>query len=97
MDRLITAICDRLEAGGTRVGRALAAIWRSGRPAVPEPAAPVSSPVSIYKYVHDFIIKFERGYNLHNFERGTVPYLLYNYFYYTYYYVQTGKCYKHKD
>jgi hypothetical protein len=97
MDRLITTICDRLEAGGTRVGRALAAIWRSGRPAAPEPAAQVSSPVNIYTYVHDLIMKFERGYNLHNFKRGTVPYVLYSYYYYTYDYIQTGKCYKHKD
>jgi hypothetical protein len=73
MDRLIAAICDRLEAGGTRVGRALAAIWRSGRPVAPEPAAQASSPVSIYTYVHEFIMKFKQGYNLHNLERGTVP------------------------
>ncbi len=47
MDGLITAICDRLEAGGTRLGRAVATIWRGGQPTAPEPANPATSPVSL--------------------------------------------------
>jgi len=46
MDGLITAICDRLEAGGTRLGRAVATIWRGGQTSAPEPANPATSPVS---------------------------------------------------
>jgi hypothetical protein len=47
MDGLIAAICDRLVAGGNRLGRALATIWRSGQPTATEPADPTISPVNL--------------------------------------------------
>jgi hypothetical protein len=46
MDGLISTLCDRLEAGGTRLGRAAATIWRGGQPSATEPANPAASPVS---------------------------------------------------
>jgi len=46
MDSLISTLCDRLEAGGTRLGRAAATIWRGGQPSASEPANPAASPVS---------------------------------------------------
>ena len=46
MDALIGRLCDRLEAGGTRLGSALAAIWRGGRQPPTDPEDPATSSVS---------------------------------------------------
>jgi len=52
MEAIIGRLCDRLEAGGTRLGTALASVWRGGRPPTPpsDPEAQATAPVSI-KYL----------------------------------------------
>ena len=52
MDALIARICDRLEAGGTRLGRALAAIWRGGRQPPNDPEDPAASSVRLLKITY---------------------------------------------
>ena len=49
MDALIGRLCDRLEAGGTRLGTAVATIWRGGRTTDPETPA---TTVHIITYIY---------------------------------------------
>ena len=48
MDALIGRLCDRLEAGGTRLGTAVATIWRGGRTATADPETPATVHIKYY-------------------------------------------------